>query len=405
MAKKSFLLIHLLSLTLLIRCGSEESSKPFNIYSDGQRTNSYEELGTFWNGLAYVEKLNLGDTTGFAQPPLALSNNKFVVATNAGSIALFKHTNLLWEKKLSDSEFVISNFVADPKENIYFLSNKHRLYSFSIVGEKNWAIQIDEATNTFSNLLATNDAIYFSSENKRLFKIQSTGKIEWVLKIPLPTTPTFAEFNGNLVINITNNSTTFSDSILLIDKSGKIRWSREVENTRLIKSPVIASGRIYAIGYRYYKNITEGKIICLDTLGKIIWNKFLPIIPRFISVSRSGEIFLILYNLGIGEILSALYLLNNQGEVIARQFVNAIFYGPALISQDKIALLGYTKEIPSMLFFDKGLNLLKTLDLSRIPPPIVLPAVLTDCTIIFVTSNGPYLVRVDENPIIKLLPW
>lgn len=405
MAKKYFLLIYLLSLALLISCGLEKPNKSFNTYGDGQRTNSYEELGTFWSGIAYVEKLNVKDTTGFAQPPLALSGSKFVVATNAGSIALFEHTSLLWEKPLGDSEFVVSNFVADPKENIYFLSNKHKLYSFSIDGQKNWTIKIDDTTNVFSTLLATNNAIYFSSESGKLFKISFTGKIEWALPLPLPTTPTFAEFDGNLVINITNNSTNLSDSILFIEKSGKIRWSRQVENTRLVKSPVIASGRIYAIGYRYLENTTEGRIICIDTLGRIIWNKSLPIIPRFISVSRSGELFLVLYNLGIGETLSSLYELNRQGEIIAHQFVNTIFYTPVLISEDKIALLGYTKETPSMLFFDKELNLLKSIDLSKIPPPIVQPAVLTDCTIIFATSNGPYLVRIDENPIIKLLPW
>lgn len=392
-------------LTLLISCGLEKSSQPFNIYADGQRTNSYEKFGTFWSGLAYVEKLNIKDTTGFAQPPLALSKNKFVVATNAGSIALFEHTNLLWENRLHNSEFVISNFVADSKENIYFLSNRHKLYSFSIAGQKNWAIPIDDTTNIFSNLLATNDAVYFSSENNRLFKISFTGKIEWMLKLPLTTTPTFAEFNGSLVINITNNTADLSDSILLIEKSGKIRWSRQIENTRLVKSPVIASGKIYAIGYRYSEQTIEGRIICLDTLGKIIWSKSLPIVPRFISVSQSGEIFLILYNLGIGETLSALYKLNSLGEVITHQFVNAIFFTPVWISQDKIALLGYTKEIPSMLFFDKGLNLLKTIDLSKAPPLIVQPTVLTDCTIIFATSNGSYIVRIDENPIIKLLPW
>ncbi len=405
MTKKYYLLIHLILLALLVNCGSEKPSKPFNIYGDGQRTNSYEDLGTFWSGVVYIEKLSIKDTTGFAQSPLALSKNKFVVATNAGSIALFEHTNSLWEKQLSDSEFVASNFVADIKENIYFLSNKHILYSYSVAGQRNWTTRIDDSTNIFSTLLATNEAIYFSSERRRLFKISLTGKIEWILNLPLPTTLTFAEFNGNLVVNITNNSTNLSDSILFIEKSGEIRWVRQVQNTRLVKSPVIASNKIYAIGYSYSGQNIEGRIICLDTLGKIIWSKSLPIIPRFISVSRSEEIFLILYNLGIGETLSALYRLNNQGEVISHQFVNAIFYAPILISQDKIALLGYIKEIPSMLFFDKELNLLRTIDLSRIPPPIVQPAVLTDCTIIFATSSGPYIIRIDENPIIKLLPW
>jgi len=172
------------------------------------------------------------------------------------------------------------------------------------------------------------------------------GKMEWVLNLPLPATPTFAEFNGNLVVNITNNSTNLSDSILLIEKSGKVRWSCQIENIRLVKSPVIASGKIYAIGYRYFEKDIEGRIICLDTSGKTIWSKSLPIVPRFISASRSEEIYLILCNLGIGETLSTVYRLNNQGEIIANQFVNARFDAHALISQEKIALLGSTKKMP-----------------------------------------------------------
>ncbi len=375
------------------------------MYGNSQRTNSYEKLGTFWSGLAYVERLSIKDTTGFAVAPLALSENKLVAATNSGSIAFFEHTNLLWEAKLDDSEFVLSNLVADSKENIYFLSNQHKLHSYSATGKKNWTIIITTTSSIFSNLLITNDAIYFSSEDKKLFKVALSGKIEWTLELPLQTTPTFAESEGNLIINITHNDPYSSDSVICIAKTGKIRWARGLEQTRLIKSPVISNGKIYVIGYNLTERTNNGIIVCFDTLGNTIWSKNLPIIPRFVSISQTDEIFLILYNLGIGETLSAIYKLNNKGEIVARQFVSAIFYSPIIISERKIALLGYTKDIPSILFFDKELNLIKTIDLSKTPPLIVQPAVLTDCTIIFATFSRPMVVRIDENPIIKLLPW
>ncbi|MFN3269861.1 MAG: hypothetical protein ACK42G_04675, partial [Candidatus Kapaibacteriota bacterium] len=58
-----------------------------------------------------------------------------------------------------------------------------------------------------------------------------------------------------------------------------------------------------------------------------------------------------------------------------------------------------------MIFFGEDLTLWKTIDLSKYPSVLNIPAILEDCTMFFVSTSGNFFVRIDENPVIKLLPW
>lgn len=386
-------------------CGNPKEKEPYNLYGNSHRTSSYENLGRFWTGISSLEDAGCSDSSGFTTFPLALSENKFVTATNNGLVVLFQHTRLQWEFKLGTGEFLVSNLVASPKEDILFISNKNFLYSISNSGTLNWKANLSDTSSVYSTLLATKEAVYFASP-KYLYKYNYQGKLLWSLPLFLETTMTFAEFsNDKLVMNLTFNEVNRTDTILLISSKGKILWSRPLENVRLLRSPVVWKDKIFAFGYGIENSSQVGYLFCIDSAGTIQWKKEFDIVPRYLSITVDGTLFLCLYNSGLGETISTIYKLDNHGNILSQQHISAIFYSPLFISQQILCAVGYTRGNPSLIFLDSELNLWKTFDLTKFPTLLNIPAFLTDCSLIFVSAVSNHLVRIDENPIIKLLPW
>lgn len=391
---------------ILLACSKEAEKEPYNIFGNTGRISSYEKSGRFWTGIASLEKVKCSDTSGFITYPLSLKDNAFVTSTTDGWIVCFKHINLLWEYKLQQGEYVVSNIVASPKQEIFFITNFMNVYLLTRDGEKIWKLRLDDSAKFFSTLLATRSGVYFTTSTGNLYKIGYDGKIKWKILLPLQSTNCFAEAsNGNIVLNLTHDKLGETDTVLFVDTSGKILFKRYFEGVRLIRTPVAWKDKVFVLGYKESNNEIVGNIFCLDTNGNLVWNKEFGIIPRYLSISEDGELFLILYNVGLGETLSTIYKLNSSGDIIAKQFITSTFYTPLFISQEIIGAIGYTKGNPVMVFFGKDLTLWKSIDLSKYPTVLNIPAILDDYTMFFVATSGNYLVRIDENPIIKMLPW
>lgn len=393
-------------LVFLFSCSKENEKEAFNLFGNSGRSCSFEKGGQFWTGVASLERVNTSDTTGFLTYPLALKDNVFVTSTADGWVVCLKHTNLLWEFKLEQGEYLVSNIVASPKQELFFITNLMNIYLLSKEGEKIWKISIDDSAKFFSTLLATRSGVYFTTSTGNFYKVGYDGKIKWKIHLPLQSTNCFAEAsNGNVVLNLTHDKLGETDTLVFVDTAGRILHKTFFENTRLVRTPVAWKDKIFILGYKEENGEIVGSIFCLDTLGNVLWKKDFGIIPRFLSVSNDGELFLILYNVGLGENLSTIYKFNTSGEIISKQFITATFYTPLFISEQIIGAIGYTKGNPVMLFFGKDLTLWKSIDLSKFPSVLNIPAILDDYTMFFVATSGKYLVRIDENPIIKLLPW
>ncbi len=391
---------------ILISCSNQKPKNPFNLYGNSQRTSSYEKLGRFWMGISTLENAKTTDEKGFDTFPLALSDNKFVSSTKNGYILLYQHTSLLWEFKLDTNEFLVSDFAASPNEDLFFITNKNYLYSISSNGVLKWKVPIFDSASYFSTLLTTNSSIYFSSSKKNLKSYDFNGKLKWTLELPLEATSAFAEFNNdNLVINLTNNEVGKTDTIIFVSSDGKIRWKKFFSFVRLLRSPIVWKDEIFAFGYSESQGSYIGFLYCLDSTGNVLWTKEFGLVPRYLSVSDDGFLYLCLYNTGLGETLSKIYKIDNQGKIVTQQNIGAIFYTPFFISQQILCAVGYTRGNPSLIFLDSDLNLWKILDLTRFPNVLNIPAFLTDCSLIFVSSVSNHFVRIDENPVIKLLPW
>ncbi|MCX7879790.1 MAG: PQQ-binding-like beta-propeller repeat protein [Ignavibacteria bacterium] len=386
-------------------CENQKDKEPFNIFGNSKRTSSYEHLGNFWTGGAFVDIIDCKDKSGFLTFPLALEGNRFITSTYNGHIVFFEHSNVVWENSLAENEYVLTNIVAAPDETCCFITNFRRLVCISSKGEEKWSVNLSDTSKTFSTLLALKDGLYFSSSNL-LYKFDFDGNLKWAFELPLVTTPTFTEFpNVGIVLNLTNDSSGRTDTVMLINSKGELIWRRPIENCRLIRYPIVFSNKIFVFGYRYHQQKQEGFLFCLDKNGTEIWSRQYEIVPRFLSISNDGFLYLILYNSGLGETLSAIYKIDQDGNIVKKQFVTGIFHSPLLISQRLIGSILYKGGSPSMIFFDKDLHLWKIINLSKFPSVLNFPAVLQDCTLIFPAISGNFILRIDENPIIKLLPW
>ncbi len=399
-----FRVFFFLFLFLFSSCSNDKEANFFNILSDSQRTNSYEEFGSFWNGIIYSEKLSTSDTSGFLTYPLHLGKNFFVSGTNLGWIVLLKHSSLVWERKLEDNQYVISNFVADERKNIYFITNQMLLYSVSFEGEFNWKVAIPDTSKMLTSLLISSNGIsFFVSNTFYLFDFH--GKLKFKKTFSIVPTQHFSFYDDSYFVNLTNNTLNITDTLVVFDKNGSLRWQWSFERVRLLRAPVVNNNKVYLIGYNEVKGDLQGYLFCLDLNGRLLWKTQLPLVPRYISVSRGGDIFLVLYNTGLGENISAIFRIGENGKILFKQYVRGTITSPVLISRDKLCVLCYVKGFPSLMFFENQLNLLKTFDLAKYPTPVNYPLVLEDATIVFLSSQTPQIVRIDENPIIKLLPW
>lgn len=391
---------------ILFSCSEEKNSLPYNLFGNIGRTSSYEELGSFWTGIASLEKASCSDTSGFISFPLALSDNKFVTSSANGVVVCFKHSNLLWEYHLDANEYLVSSICASPNEELVFITNQKRIYSLDNNGKLRWRIILNDSSAFFTHLLATKTGVYFISQNDILYKLSYSGKVLWQLQFPLSSTNYFAAGNEDrLIINLTNDKLGETDTVILVDGNGSIIWKRYFDGLRLVRSPIVWKDKIFVYGYYEDKGQLIGKLISMDFNGKKLWSKEFGIIPRFLSITNDGVLFLILYNSGLGENVSTIYKLDVSGNLIAQQHISTTFYSPLFISKEILGAVGYTRGNPVIVFFGFDLSLWKTIDLSKYPSILNIPAFLEDCTMYFVAGSGNFFVRIDENPIIKLLPW
>ncbi|MGQ9819583.1 MAG: outer membrane protein assembly factor BamB family protein [Candidatus Kapaibacteriales bacterium] len=392
-------------LFMLLGCSNEKERHSYNIFGNIHRTSSFEKQKNILSGILLIEKVKILDSSGFATFPLSLGENTFVTSTNNGLIVCFENTQLLWEKSLERGEYVISNFVADWQKNIYFVTNYFRIISLSNFGEINWIRQLEDSTQWISTLLVSNDAIFFSTSTMKLYKYSFDGKLVWRKDLSLSTTQTFAGFEDGIVVNLSFDEFEKTDTVVFFDKNGNEKWKFYAEKARFIKSPVVFEDKVFVYGIESSLNSDKGVLFCLDADGSMKWKRNFAMIPRFLSISEDKELYLVLYAMGFGQKISELRKIDIDGNTINRQFISFTFYAPFLVGKVKLFNLGYKEDVPSIVYFGKDLVLTKNFDLSNAPIPLILPVVLEDGTVIYLASNGPYFIKIDENPILKLLPW
>ena len=136
-----------------------------------------------------------------------------------------------------------------------------------------------------------------------------------------------------------------------------------------------------------------------------MWTKELSVLPRYISVSEEGNIYVAGYNAGLGEGLSGIFCFSDKGKLIWKQYLDITVKSPILISQDNLAIVGVKRRSPAVFFFNKMGTLIKTVSLSDTPILNLQPFVLPEPIIAFAGAEKLFILRIDESMMNKILPW
>ena len=228
-----------LSAVLFIVGCNNNKIEPFkNQFGGSSRNNNFEHLGNFVYQIITNERILDADTSGANQTPLVLNEHEMIVSTKNFAINKIVSNEIKWKFKL-DSVNVASGSVADDKNNIYFICNDGYLYSISNEGKLNWKkiISADDSTKIkiYSEPLITDDGVIIGTSYGLLEKFSFSGTIKWMNLYNSSVTKLFSELkNKDLVIPLTNNQFGGTDSVLLIDKNGKLKKIgkiRQFQNT------------------------------------------------------------------------------------------------------------------------------------------------------------------------------
>lgn len=406
-------IITALLLVLLVSCRCERSNEGslVNQFGGQGRTNSYEGINSFYKQLAITDKpAGMQHQGGTIAAPLLLSSSEFCFASSSGSILLTTKGSKLWEYKIGGNQAVASNMCADREQNIYAITSNGELISLNRKGELRWRYSFDTIPGKltiFSDLLAVDDGIVMASSNGKLAKLDFSGRLMWEMQFALSPTETFsADKDGNIAVILTNNEFSATDSLIVLNKSGAVVWGKAFPETRLIKYPAISDGRIYIAGLFEKGGQRISQIICLSKHdGRNVWVKELAFAPRFISVADNGDVIITGYNSGIGDAISGIFCLDSSSSLKWKIYFDYQVPTPILISKEDIAVVGRSPKAWGVFFLDRNGTVQRTVSLSESPLIYPMPSVTPDGVIVFGGADGMEIIRIDDTPLNKILPY
>jgi outer membrane protein assembly factor BamB len=412
MKSKIITLTILLTATFLISSCQREKSLDgiaINLYGGTARTNNYEEFGNFYNQLVLTDIPPANDSSGAISAPISISSANTIIATIGGSIVSIYKDRKEWEYKLPQYSVIAANMATDAKHNIYALDNDGNLFSISLGGALRWQKKIftkKEVLTTFSDLLSTSDGVVAASSNGEIKKIDFDGNIKWSVYRTLSTTQFFpSDEKGNIALPLTHDLYGKTDSLLLLNKDGQTTWQIALDSFRIAKSPVMFQGKIYLIGLKENNGNKIGTLFCIDMKGKIIWKKEINMHTRFISIANDGKIYVSAYNAGIAEAYSAVYCLNKNGNMLWSKFFEVAIPNPIMLSEDKLAFLASDKHSYSLFFLNKQGFVERTVSLADTYLFRSQPVVSPGSNIILAGSERLLVIRLDDTPMNKMIPW
>ncbi|MFP4368643.1 MAG: PQQ-binding-like beta-propeller repeat protein [Candidatus Kapaibacterium sp.] len=411
-------IIYIFLLISIASCVSNEDrqGKPVNMYGGPGRHNAFE-YADFYRELIYVETPDefkndngINEETGAVVPPLTLTGDDVIIATDDGRLVKVAFEHLLWEAQLDSGEVAASAMCADPGHNIYLISNKGSLYSFLPHGELRWKKMIfpdPGQYEIFSDLLALNDGIYAASSEGRLKKIDFDGNIKWERESSFGITEVFAaDDKGNLIINYTQNKFGVNDSLIYMDSNGHVIWARQLDMIRLIKTPVYRHGTIYVSGLIEIGERRLSSVIAFDTEGNEKWKIELNIVPRFLAVNDKQELFVSGYNAGIGQAMSGIFKFDTAGSLDWKMYYDAAIPSPPVIDQSSLAFPASTPEGIVMLFVRQSDGTIsKDFTMTEYPAFNLQPSVSDHGIIVFAATGELTLLRFYQPPFNRYIPW
>jgi len=394
---------------VLISCSDDVELKPYNTSGGADRDNNYEHLGTFSTNMFSIIDINCPDSSAAAVSPLYLDDLEFYISTINGSVALIDDAKSKWIAHIGVDQIVASDMAADGDKNLYLITNKGEVQSYSHEGKLRWKYThpvIKDSNFIYDDLLAQKDGILVSASPGLLFKLSFNGKIKWEFSHALSTLQSFcADESGNIALPSTHNDFYEADTLHFIGPDGKLKWKKVYERTRILKTPVSYGDLIiYPASYMLGDNRLF-LLIALDTTGKEQWRKELNIMPKYISSGHDGRIYLLAANSGYGETMSGIFCYDVYGKLIWKLYTGNTVTSPLLISTDNIAFFGTKRNTSGVFFINKNGTIYQTVSLSDASALNHKPFVTNTPCIAFTGNEKLSILKVDDSIFDRILPW
>ncbi len=401
----------------LSACSEEKEMLPYSQYGGPNGNNNYQRYEKFFKEYHKVSYADVNiqkqdsvviNARGAVIPPLSISENETVFADKSGNIFLMTYISALWNYKLDEGIFPVGTFAADLDKNIYFIASDDCLYSLDYKGKLRWKKQIIRNKTryySFTDLIAGRSGILLAASTGEFIKFGFDGKEIWRYNTRLKPLEIVPETNSeNAILGLSNNEFGKSDSLLLLDKSGKIVWQKMVANTRLIQKPAFGNNTIFVGGLKENGKGRDSYLIAFDTLGNKKWEQMLPAMLRNIATDKEGNVYVTAYNSGMGRAKTGVYCYDSTGNQKWKQYLNISVPMPPMVANYEIALVGTNPDAIGVFFLqkDKG-NLYKVLSLSNAPILNLQPTVSEHGNIIFAGADSLCIIRTEDTQLNKIL--
>lgn len=359
MAKRNinFKIVLLIFLAFLSSCEKERLFPEGTINSFGNinRNNYYSSISTFLSGGISVEQIYnySNDTTdGFLGNPLPISSSKTILSTKSGKIIQTTFATVDWEYTITKSGFVIAPMGVDKIGNIYAITSNNSLVSLQKDGTYRFEHPLitPKRFESFHPVTCTDIGVLIQSSHGYTCFIQFDGKMLWEnnqssVRTPYPPSiengnfATYTEpFSDSIspFIGIHSLQTGTSSKVIPVNKSFEI-----------VTSPLLNGNSLTVLGKEKEKTICKRITFTNETIWK---NEELPMFPKGISISDSGNIIISAYEPGVAEYRSCILSLTSNGKIQWKKYFDHRIISPVILSLNDMVFLG-TSQYSNGLYF------------------------------------------------------
>lgn len=294
-------------LILLFSCTEHQQFPEKDIVMNGgaDKSNYYENMQGYTQ--AIYEKIASSDTAGCTAPPLCISSYQTVLATRNSSVIKATAYKTEWKAKLDDSAFVSGGMFCDEKQNIYACATNGIIYSFDVNGKRRWKTEIPKRKKNiiWEDIIPAHTGILCTSHDGNVYYIEgSNGKISTVYSTHLTIAGApIVNDEGDIII-ATMAMGEAADSVICFNTQMKKKWGIVLPNFRITASPILVNNEIIIGGMRKEIDAELPLVQMISNSGKVLRSFSPDATPRYISGNKSGDIYTVNYNMGMGEPMS-----------------------------------------------------------------------------------------------------
>lgn len=400
-------LLFILFSVIFVSCSDSDRMEYGNIFADKGRSSSFENVKDFQ--YQFYKQNAIDSSSGATSPPLLLSNQHYIFSTEDGKIISTLYNEKTWDYRLDSGSFIGAGFAADGSNNIYTIDNLGKIYSLDSAGKLRFSNQLFTPTRLeiFNAPLALKNAIVFSSTDGNLAILDKSGKELHKKKFNSSILDYVSAIDDdNILVTLSNNQFSVTDTLVCLGTDGVEKWRYSADGYRFVKGAISNGTNIAISGALQGGDNPLSKIFYLDESGKLLWDKEITNIPRFLSMSRNGELYLVSYSSAMGQMLSGIFSYSTKGELTWKIYYEYSIPMPVYISENELMFIASNRETYGLFYLQRtDGKLIKSLEIGEIHPIIFYPEVEKGGSFIFAGKETLRLIRVDATAISKILPY